>query len=96
MYTRADQLIPWRAVEEHAHGLAEIQKTQARLVQMENEKERQTLLSAVKAEEPAQEEEYKVELRRWDNPPHCSIGRSDFEGYWAAAIDFYTNVLGRK
>ncbi|CCF48342.1 hypothetical protein NDA11_006874 [Ustilago hordei] len=95
MYTKADQLIPWQFVEEHAHDLARISEVQQGLVQMENESERQKLLEAVRQGKTRSEREYKVELRRWNTPPHCSIGRSDFEGYWAALIDFYTNVLSR-
>ncbi|SPO31164.1 uncharacterized protein UTRI_05188_B [Ustilago trichophora] len=96
VYTKADQLIPWQFVEEHANQLASIRKIQPGLVQVENEIERATLLSAVKENKKQSTKEYKVELRRWDTPPHCSIGRSDFEGYWAAVMDFHQNVLSRE
>ncbi|SPO30571.1 uncharacterized protein UTRI_05188 [Ustilago trichophora] len=96
VYTKADQLIPWQFVEEHANQLASIRKTQPGLVQVENESERATLLNAVKEKKEQSTKEYKVELRRWDTPPHCSIGRSDFEGYWAAVIDFHQNVLSQE
>lgn len=96
MYTKADQLIPWQFVEEHANHLASIRKVQPGLVQMEKQSEREALLSAVKQDKGQDANEYKVELRRWDTPPHCSIGRSDFEGYWAAVMDFYQNVLSRE
>lgn len=100
MYTKADKLIPWKFVEEHANHLAELRKVAPGLKQMENEVERKTLLTSVEGKvekaETAQGEEYKVELRRWDTPPHCSIGRSDFEGYWTAVMDFYINVLSRS
>lgn len=99
MYTKADKLIPWQFVEEHANHLAKLQQIAPGLKQMENATERQSLLSAVQAkgkmEEAVRESRYKVELRRWNTPPHCSIGRADFEGYWAAVIDFYTRVLSR-
>ncbi|CDS02190.1 hypothetical protein [Sporisorium scitamineum] len=97
MYTKADKLIPWQFVEEHAKHLASIRQTQPHLVQMEKPEEGKDLLSSVKAaKSQVGAAEYKVELRRWDTPPHCSIGRSDFEGYWAAVIDFYTNVLSKS
>ncbi|SOV03515.1 uncharacterized protein UDID_06735 [Ustilago sp. UG-2017a] len=96
MYTKADQLIPWQFVEEHAQDLARIREVQQGLVQMEKESEREKLLEAVREGKTRSESDYKVELRRWDTPPHCSIGRSDFEVYWAAVIDFYTNVLSRE
>ncbi|KAJ1017863.1 hypothetical protein NDA16_005179 [Ustilago loliicola] len=96
LYTKADQLIPWQFVEEHAQDLAETRKVQQGLVQMENQSQREKLVSAVKKGETKSETEYKVELRRWDTPPHCSIARFDFEGYWAAVTDFYTNVLSRE
>ncbi|KAJ9475056.1 hypothetical protein PHBOTO_004932 [Pseudozyma hubeiensis] len=96
MYTKADKLIPWQFVEEHAEQLASLRKIQPRLVQMEKHNDREALLSAVEAKEQVGSADYKVELRRWDTPPHCSIGRSDFEGYWAAVMDFYVNVLSRK
>ena len=98
MYTKADKLIPWQFVEEHANHLASIRGTQPGLVQMEKEADRTALLAAVekKAQKEGEEKEYKVELRRWDTPPHCSIGRADFEGYWAAVMDFYKKVLSRE
>ncbi|CBQ69111.1 conserved hypothetical protein [Sporisorium reilianum SRZ2] len=90
MYTRADKLIPWQYVEEHAHHLARLRHTQPHLVQMEKPDERQAV---TKHDGSA---DYTVELRRWDSPPHCSIGRADFEGYWAAVMDFHLNVLSRR
>lgn len=94
MYTKADKLIPWQFVEEHANHLAGIRKTQPNLVEMEKQEDRERVLSAVGQQSGSPE--YRVELRRWDTPPHCSIGRADFEGYWAAVMDFYTNVLSRE
>ncbi len=97
MYTKADRLIPWQFVEEHAHHLGQIRGTTPGVVQMENEAERAKLLKAVElgADEARNAPEYRVELRRWDTPPHCSIGRADFVGYWSAVLDFYSNVLSR-
>jgi hypothetical protein len=97
MYTKADRLIPWQFVEEHAHHLGQIRGTKPGVVQMENEAERAKLLKAVEsgAGDARDAPEYRVELRRWDTPPHCSIGRADFVGYWSAVLDFYSNVLSR-
>ncbi|GAC77736.1 hypothetical protein PANT_27d00097 [Moesziomyces antarcticus T-34] len=97
MYTKADRLIPWQFVEEHAHHLGQIRGTKPGVVQMENEAERAKLLKAVEsgAGDARDAPEYRVELRRWDTPPHCSIGRADFVGYWSAVVDFYSNVLSR-
>uniref|UniRef100_V5EYN3 Uncharacterized protein n=2 Tax=Kalmanozyma brasiliensis (strain GHG001) TaxID=1365824 RepID=V5EYN3_KALBG len=96
MYTKADKLIPWQFVEEHARHLADVRKTQPALVQMEKEGQRERVLSAVKDGAEGAGAEYKVELRRWDTPAHCSIGRADFEGYWAGVMDFLLNVLRRE
>lgn len=94
MYSKADKLIPWQFVEEHANELAKLRSVQPGLVQMEEEGERDRLLGAAKGDSNgASKTTYEVELRRWDRPPHCSIGRADFEGYWSAVIDFYMNVL---
>lgn len=94
MYTKADKLIPWQFVEEHANQLGGIRKIQPSLVEMEKQEDRERVLSAVGKQSGSSE--YRVELRRWNTPPHCSIGRADFEGYWAAVMDFYTNVLSRE
>lgn len=99
MYTTADKLIPWQFVEEHAEQLASLRNTRPRLVEMEKQQDRQALLRSAQSGTEKEHDgsaEYKVELRRWDTPPHCSIGRSDFEGYWAAVMDFYANVLSRN
>ncbi|TKY89006.1 hypothetical protein EX895_002247 [Sporisorium graminicola] len=97
VYTKADKLIPWQYVEEHANHLASLRSTRPHLVEMERQADREALLSSVKAaERQIGAAEYKVELRRWDTPAHCSIGRSDFEGYWAAVMDFHTNVLSTR
>ncbi|SNX86950.1 uncharacterized protein MEPE_05659 [Melanopsichium pennsylvanicum] len=99
MYTKADQLIPWQFVEEHAQNLAGIRDVKVGLVEVQKKDDREKLLLGVteaKTRRQGLKEGYKVELRRWDTPPHCSIGRSDFEGYWATVMDFYLNVLSRQ
>lgn len=86
MYTKSDKLIPWQFVEEHARDLADTVQpgSSPRLVQMEDAKQRAQDLSS---------SPMSVELRRWDTPAHCSIGRSDFDGYWRAVMQFYQSVL---
>ncbi|PWY97997.1 hypothetical protein BCV70DRAFT_218837 [Testicularia cyperi] len=93
MYTKSDKLIPWKAVEEHARDFANIRQPgqPPRLVEMEDPEQRDQV--RIPDQVAGSPRPMSVELRRWDSPPHCSIGRSDFEGYWSAVVEFYMGVL---
>ncbi|EPQ27890.1 uncharacterized protein PFL1_04634 [Pseudozyma flocculosa PF-1] len=91
LYSKSDKLIPWRYVEEHAHHLAHSSRpgSSPRLVEMQSADAKSALASCDSGP-------MAVELRRWDDAPHCGIVRSDFKGYWSAVVQFHTAVLSSQ
>lgn len=81
LYSKSDALINYRAVEEHAQLAAKANGFDAP-VQVQD-------LAAKNDEQPKP----VVALQRWDNVPHCDIGRTDFQGYWKAVRTFLEAVL---
>lgn len=82
LYSKADKLIDWRAVEEHAREAAKIQGLDSPL-QVEK-------LSSSKSDH---QNGKVVAVRRWENANHCDLGRADFDGYWTAVRSFLQAVL---
>lgn len=83
LYSKADSLIEWTAVEEHAREAARKQGL-PRPVQVGD-------LSASKGVKS----DHIVALRRWEDAKHCDLGRADFEGYWTAVRTFLQTVLDK-
>ncbi|PWN53610.1 hypothetical protein IE53DRAFT_383864 [Violaceomyces palustris] len=97
LYSKSDNLIPYKFVEEHAQDLcsrlsaATKSSVKPNLVEMEGEAR-----SAAAAEEEDVSTALtlvRVELRRWDKAPHCGIARYDFQGYWNQVISFLRSTL---
>lgn len=84
LYSKNDVLIDWRDVESHANDLAVDQGlTRPLLIEMEKRNKDEK-------ENGKDDEKFArgfLELRRWDTPNHCDIGRADFDGYWKGGVD---------
>ena len=85
LYSKADKLIPYKAVEEHAHRAAVVHSPGSRPHLLDMEPSPPS--SLLELPTPA------ISLRRWSHAPHCSIGRHDPRGYWAALAAFYSATL---
>lgn len=99
LYSRADKLIPWEAVEEHAREAATLQGLSApkpvlmdpldaqpaRPTQSQSEKQSGQQQSGTSSP--------RVELHRWEEAAHCDLGRADLKGYWSTVDGFLSRVL---
>jgi hypothetical protein len=81
LYSKADKLINWRAVEEHAREAAALQGLSGS-IQVDQIKEKKD-----------EKTKSVVVTKRWDHANHCDLGRADFEGYWTTVRTFLQNVL---
>lgn len=81
LYSKADKLIDYRAVEEHASLAAKTSGLRAPL-------QLQDFLQS--PQEPASS---VVATKRWDHASHCDISRADFVGYWSSIRGFLEKVL---
>ncbi|PWN22268.1 hypothetical protein BCV69DRAFT_297568 [Microstroma glucosiphilum] len=90
LYSKADALVPYQAVEEHARRCASAQSIPAaKVVDMEgpHAKERgEEKVTVLDAQE-------RIVLRRWTQAPHCSLLRHDYEGYMGEVKNFLRRNL---
>jgi hypothetical protein len=82
LYSKADALIDWRAVESHAREAASMQGL-AGPIQAASSNFR----------EIAKDGAPVVAVRRWEKANHCDLGRADFTGYWTTVRSFLESVL---
>lgn len=81
LYSKADALIDYRAVEEHAQEAAKLQGLPGPLAIADLKTKKSKPDAGV------------VVLRRWENAKHCDLGRADFDGYWTAVRSFLEAAL---
>jgi hypothetical protein len=90
LYSKADALVPYEAVEEHARRCASAQSLPAaKILDMEgpHAKERaEEKVSVLDVQE-------RIVLRRWIKAPHCSLLRHDQEGYMGEVKNFLRRNL---
>lgn len=90
LYSKADALVPYEAVEEHARRCASAQALPAaKILDMEgpHAKERgEEKVAVLDAQE-------RIVLRRWIKAPHCSLLRHDQEGYMSEIKNFLRRNL---
>lgn len=101
LYSKADRLIDYRAVERHARDFSKAASSgdsssdsSLDLVNVESlsssEKGGEAAAPAA-ASPPAPSKQLR--LRRWETSAHCSMGRTDYDGYWRQVRDFLQVVL---
>ncbi|UZJ54415.1 hypothetical protein CBS101457_003735 [Exobasidium rhododendri] len=81
LYSKADALIDYRAVEEHAEEAARLQSLPGPVEVDDLLRKDSDVSKGV------------VAVRRWDDAKHCDLGRADFDGYWSAIRSFLSAVL---
>lgn len=82
LYSKADKLIDYRAIEEHAALAAKSNKLKAPLQ-----------LQDYLAQDKEEQGSTIVVTKRWEQAAHCDIGRADFVGYWNSVRGFLERVL---
>ncbi len=91
LYSKADLLIEYEAVQQHARDYAQIHKLpEPQPVEIEptmSDEERKESLKKI-GESPLQ-------LRRFAKAPHCDLGRYDQDGYWGH-IDAFLKAHARE
>lgn len=94
LYSEADQLVPYKAVEQHAQDAwSKIKHGDASKTQDKNK------IDFVQVDGKSEQNDSNtphtsvVRLRRWANAPHCSIARVDSDRYWKEVGDFLGDVL---
>ncbi|CAO1633112.1 unnamed protein product [Jaminaea pallidilutea] len=94
LYSKADRLIDYRAVEQHARDFSRNSssggspESSLDLVDVESPSSSE---KAAAASPPAPSKQLR--LRRWETSAHCSMGRTDYDGYWRQVRDFLQAVL---
>lgn len=102
LYSKADRLIDYRAVERHARDFSRASssggdfsssESSLDLVDVESlssgEKGGEAAPAAASPPAPSKQ----LRLRRWETSAHCSMGRTDYDGYWRQVRDFLQVVL---
>lgn len=87
LFSKADRLIDHKAVESHARDFARVHHLdEPQTIAMDPAKR-------APGEKTGMPEMAKspLQLRRWENGPHCDLGRHDFEGYWSSIDAFLEN-----
>lgn len=91
LYSKADLLVDWQAVESHARQLASsIDASGVEPIDVEAFKDQET---REEKDKKSIEKKGQVEMRRWQHAPHCSIGRYDHPGYWREIKSFLRHHL---
>ncbi|CAO1614673.1 unnamed protein product [Sympodiomycopsis kandeliae] len=83
LYSKADALVPYKAVEEHARTAAN-QSADGNLDLVDVEKSHS---------DDSQAKSDRIRLRRWTKAPHCSMARVDPERYWKEVSHFLQHSL---
>lgn len=89
LYSKADKLIDYRAIEEHAALAAKSSGLKAPLQLQDFLDQDKDLQSSQKQEQGSA----IVATKRWEQAAHCDIGRADFAGYWNSVRGFLEQVL---
>lgn len=85
LYSKADKLINYTAIEKHADEAAKTSGLQKGPLPVDTLKSDSSKDNAAPAN--------VVAFRRWESAPHCDILRADAQGYWKALRQFYEAVL---